>query len=183
MQEKVSITPIPGEGQGAAFWRPCWAPRGSAQSIPEWARWWRRREEAGKKGQSVRLALGKGREWGSPAKDVLSRRFQLESGPFSTGQTPARGFSCPHALAAAAAVHRPLTAASAQAAPQPAPAGSGTRPWPPGGRLLRARFSVTRSDLCGPSGEATDLQLRTERTVAWLATRHLTPAPEGAMFP
>lgn len=85
MQEKVSITPIPGEGQGAAFWRPYWAPRGSAQSIPEWARWWRRREEAGKKGQSVRLALGKGREWGSPAKDVLSRRFQLESRPLLHG--------------------------------------------------------------------------------------------------
>lgn len=94
------------------------APHGSAQSVPHQPPkcplsgldGWRREEEAGKQGHLVRSALGKGKEWGSRAKDLLSRRFHLECQPPSPqGRHQPEISPAPQALEAAAAVHRHLS--------------------------------------------------------------------------
>lgn len=124
---------------------PLGTPRGSAQLVPAVAPdcplsgldgWRRRGEEAGKQDHLVRSALGKGREWGSSAEDLLSRRFHLEcQAPSPQGRYQPEISPAPQALDAAAAVHRHLMV---WRLPRPAllsQAGCGICPWAdwPGG--------------------------------------------------
>lgn len=124
VQEKVSITHVPGEGQGAALLgnrdggpagHPSWlcsvCPCSSPDCPLSGLDGRRRREETRKQDHLVRSALGKGREWGSRAKDLLSRRFHLEcQAPSPQGRHQPEISPAPQALEAAAAVHRHLTA-------------------------------------------------------------------------